>query len=83
MAKYRNKPNPIDAIKFTGSNYVDINEFVGKPVTVISGENILQIETFRGNQTVMPGWYIVKQRDGEFYIFEPTLFEYQYELVEG
>ena len=65
MAKYKKKPVVIEAIRFTGSNYEEIREFIGKN-TLCSDLSIV-IPTLEGDMIAQKGDYIIKGVKGEFY----------------
>ena len=80
MAKYKKKPVVIEAIRFTGSNYEEIREFIGKN-TLCSDLSIV-IPTLEGDMIAQKGDYIIKGVKGEFYPCKPDIFEKTYESVE-
>lgn len=92
--KYRKKPVVIEAIKFNGINNVEINDFVGKTLKVelesetayLAGKGVpifsLFIPTLEGEMKALPGDFIIKGVNGEFYPCKPDIFEKTYEEVE-
>ncbi|HEL1668187.1 TPA: hypothetical protein U1405_000020 [Streptococcus suis] len=79
MVKYKKKPVVIEAIRFTGSNYEEIREFIGKN-TLCSDLSIV-IPTLEGNMVAQKGDYIIKGVHGEFYPCKPDIFNETYEVV--
>lgn len=84
--KYRKKPVVIEAIQYTGDNYNEVCEFVGKElrtplIQYEPGELI--IETLEGNMIASVNDYIIKGIHGEFYPCKPDIFDKSYESIEG
>ena len=79
MAKYKKKPVVIEAIRFVGSNYEEIREFIGVD-TLCSGLSIV-IPTLEGDMVAQKGDYIIKGVQGEFYPCKPDIFTKTYEVV--
>lgn len=79
MPKFRKKPVEIEAIRFIGSNYGEIREFIGQN-TLCSDLSIV-IPTFEGDMVAQKGDYIIKGVHGEFYPCKPDIFAETYEAV--
>lgn len=79
MTKYKKKPVVIEAIRFIGSNYEEIREFIGQN-TLCSDLSIV-ISTLEGDMVAQKGDYIIKGVQGEFYACKPDIFEETYEVV--
>lgn len=84
--KYRKKPVVIEAIQYTGDNYKEVCDFVGKElrtplIQYEPGELI--IETLEGNMIASVNDYIIKGIHGEFYPCKPDIFDKSYESIEG
>lgn len=79
MTKYKKKPVVIEAIRFIGSNYEEIREFIGQN-TLCSDLSIV-ISTLEGDMVAQKGDYIIKGVKGEFYPCKPDIFEETYEVV--
>lgn len=79
MAKYKKKPVVIEAIRFIGSNYEEIREFIGQN-TLCSDLSIV-ISTLEGDMVAQKGDYIIKGVQGEFYPCKPDIFNATYEVV--
>lgn len=94
MNKFRKKPVVIEAIQWKGLNREQITAFVGKDLEPeLESETAyvagvappvfsLLIPTLEGNMKAMPGDWIIKGVQGEFYPCKPDIFEKTYELVE-
>ena len=78
--KYRKKPVVIEAIRFIGSNYEEIREFIGQN-TLCSDLSIV-ISTLEGDMVAQKGDYIIKGVQGEFYPCKPDIFAQTYEKTE-
>ncbi len=75
--KFRKKPVVIEAVQFTGGNFVEIAEFAGSSNSARDGE--LYIYTLEGILKASPGDWIIKGVKGEFYPCKPDIFEATYE----
>lgn len=91
MAKYRKKPVVIEALKWTGKNLKEIQEFCtySKYEDVEIGFNAppmtekrLIIITLEGLMNADKGDFIIKGVKGEFYPCKPDIFELTYELIK-
>lgn len=94
MAKYRTKPCEIKAVKWTGKNISEIDDFTNYsalwadnlvkyyPPSEQYKSTILEIPTLEGNMRADIGDYIIKGLRGEFYPCKPDVFHKKYELVE-
>lgn len=87
--KYRKKPVVIEAVKYNGFNLVEIQKFIGKSLETDFYDNevtaptlSLIIPTLEGDMKAMPGDYIIKGVNGEFYPCKPDIFKKTYDLVE-
>ena len=78
--KYRKKLVVIEAIRFIGSNYEEIRDFIGQN-TLCSDLSIV-IPTLEGDMVAQKGDYIIKGVKGEFYPCKPDIFAETYEKVE-
>lgn len=79
MPKFRKKPVVIEAIRFIGSNYEEVREFIGQN-TLCSDLSIV-ISTLEGDMVAQKGDYIIKGVQGEFYPCKPDIFNATYEVV--
>ena len=87
MAKYRKKPVVIEACQFDG-NIRSIDDFpiseVGKfKVGSENGQYYLIIPTLEGDMKALPGDWIIKGVNGEYYPCKPDVFEKTYDVVES
>ena len=82
VARYRKKPSVIHAIKWTGVNTKEIEEFTeGRFAENTSyGIPMLEIYTLEGVMKASIGDYIIKGVAGEFYPCKPSIFEELHEL---
>jgi len=92
--KYRKKPIVIDTIQYNGLNHEKISNFVGKELKLkLESETAyiagvappifsLTIKTLEGNHKAMPGDFIIKGIEGEFYPCKPDIFEKTYDKIE-
>ena len=78
--KYRKKPVVIEAVRFIGSNYEEVREFICQN-TLCSDLSIV-IPTLEGDMVAQKGDYIIKGVQGEFYPCKPDIFKETYEKVE-
>ncbi|MBU3569261.1 hypothetical protein IUK39_03595 [Priestia aryabhattai] len=87
MTKYRKKPVVIDAIQFndTAECLTKLSEFVGEKIKVSYKHPVpcLVIETLEGDMKALPGDYIIRGVNGEFYPCKSDIFKKTYELVEA
>lgn len=86
MAKYRKKPVVIDACLFDG-NIRSIDDFpiseVGKfKLGSENGQYYLIIPTLEGDMKALPGDWVIKGVNGEFYPIKSEIFFKTYEKVE-
>lgn len=77
--KYRKKPVVIEAVRFIGSNYKEIREFIGE--NALCSDLSIVIPTLEGDMVAQKGDYIIKGVQGEFYPCKPDIFEQTYEEV--
>lgn len=76
--KYVKKPIEIEAIQWTGENYVEISQFCDKCYF----DSVLKIITLEGTQEAKMGDFIIKGIKGEFYPCREDIFNFIYDLVE-
>ncbi|HGR3810955.1 TPA: hypothetical protein ACL4TM_001595 [Streptococcus pneumoniae] len=79
MTKYKKKPVVIEAIRFIGSNYEEIREFIGE--NILCSDLSIVIPTLEGDMVAQKGDYIIKGVQGEFYPCKPDIFTETYEVV--
>jgi hypothetical protein len=80
MPKYRKKPVVIEAVKWTGRNGAEVNQFLSYPAADwrVDGDDIL-IDTLEGTMAARPGDYILRGVQGEVYPCKPDIFEATYD----
>lgn len=78
--KYVKKPVVVEAIKYDGTNKVEIQEFMDRYLDDTQ-DGQLKIETLEGIMLANIGDYIIKGVSGEFYPCKPDIFEKTYEKV--
>ena len=78
--KYRKKPVVIEAIRFIGSNYEEVREFISQ--NTLCSDSSIVIPTLEGDMVAQKGDYIIKGVQGEFYPCKPEIFKETYEKVE-
>jgi hypothetical protein len=96
MPKFRKKPVIIDAIQFNNLNRDAIEAFIGEGANLhyqLESETAyearkappifsLTIPTLEGNMKAMPGDWIIKGVNGEFYPCKDEIFEKTYEPAD-
>ena len=88
MQKYRKKPVVVEAVHFNG-NYDHANHLLKstdmKIVNIdceVYDRTNFDIETLEGTMKVLPGDYVIKGIQGEFYPCKPDIFEATYDKVD-
>lgn len=85
MAKFRKKPVVIEAIRWVGHNWEELEEFANQDSNrdkiVANQDGTLTIETLEGNMTAIKGDWIIKGIKGEIYPCKPDIFKETYEEV--
>lgn len=86
IKKYRKKPIEIDAIRYTGNNVSEIENFVGTNLlhynTQEENNYQLGIPTLEGIMKASIGDYIIRGAKGEFYPCKPDIFKITYDEVQ-
>ena len=80
--KYRKKPVVIEAVRWDGSNKVEIQQFMNQYLDENTIKHTLTIPTLEGDHIASFGDYIIKGVNGEFYPCKPDIFWKTYEQVE-
>lgn len=78
--KYRKKPVVIEAVQFDGNNHQEVFDFAVGAVATYD-ENGITILTAEGGMLALPGDYVIKGVQNEFYPRKPDIFEATYEKV--
>jgi len=77
---YRLKiPVTVNAIKLTPENLKWVAQWCGGEVGVMDVN--IKIPTLYGSMYAVDGNYVIKKRNGDFFILHSSYFEDQYELV--
>ena len=91
IKKYRRKPVVVEAIRFTGENWQEIQEWMAnekskqfKTISCDKNGTVLEIilKTPEGEMTVSIGDYVIKEIGGEFYPYKFDIFEATYEEIK-
>ena len=80
--KFRKKPVIVEAMQFNGCNEMDIACDLMKdkmPEGLRTNSKGLVIPTLEGDMQAVPGDWIIKGVQGEFYPCKPDIFEQTYE----
>ena len=81
--KYRKKPVEIEAVKWNGRNFKEIEELQNKNWQQLQRyENEILIFTLEGTMKASLGDYIIKGVSGEIYPCKPDIFNLTYAKVE-
>jgi len=95
MPFFTKKPVTIEAKLYTGDNLEEILEFTGKhpdfskwfksfeeyETHVKKNNGLFKIITLEGTMGAIPGDWIIKGVQGEFYPCKPGIFDITYEMV--
>lgn len=82
--KVRKRPVEVEAIQYLpGKTCVEVAEFMGAPHDERDCYDDAEwvIETLEGTMVALPGDWIVRGVQGEFYPVKPDIFEQTYEVV--
>ena len=79
MRQYRKKPVVIDSVQYLGTNFDEIEAFVGGDAEFRDGK--LLVATLEGPLHASPNDWIIKGVMGEFYPCKPDVFAATYEAV--
>ncbi len=79
MGKYRKKPVEIDAMEWTGTNCIEMDDFCGGLENTYHKAGKFIIKTLEGEMTANKGDFIIKGIGGEFYPCKPDIFAATYE----
>jgi hypothetical protein len=84
MPKFRKKPVVIEAVKWTGDNWDEIEKFspYGIKYNYPATRRSLSITTLEGEMTAECGDWIIKGIKGEFYPIKNDIFLETYEKVD-
>lgn len=79
--KYQKKPVVVEAIIWTGDNFMEVDAFITVPHETYPSKGFVIIETPEGRTKAMVGDYIVKGVKGEFYPCKPDIFQESHDPV--
>ena len=81
--KYRKKPIVIEAMQYTYDNAFEVFSWMsaGNTLAQTWEHGRLAIPTLEGTMYAMPGDWIIKGIQGEFYPCKPDIFAATYEVV--
>ena len=95
IRQYRKKPVIIEAVQLNNLNVPSVVRWIGEDKAKMNLESdeawklgkappifSVTISTLEGGMKAMPGDYIIKGVNGEFYPCKPDIFEKTYEAVE-
>lgn len=83
MPFFRKKPVVIEAVQWTGENWLKIDEFIGSyPHVTKPATRELSISILEGEHKASIGDWIIKGIAGEFYPCKPDIFEATYESAD-
>jgi hypothetical protein len=84
--KFRKKPVVIEAVQWTGGNFMVLNEWANQDHLNIERDilrDTLAIRTMEGVMVANVGDWIIRGVKGEFYPCKPDIFAATYEAVES
>lgn len=81
IEKFVKKPIMIEAIKYDGTNKVEIQKFMDRYLDDTQDKQ-LKIETLEGVMLANIGDYIIKGVTGEFYPCKPDIFAKTYDKID-
>jgi hypothetical protein len=89
MTRYCKRPLEIEAIRWTGDNFVDVAAFLFPDLIVVpgsdlpgkTGNGVVIIPTLEGNMSAPIGWWIIRGVKGELYPCDPGVFDATYDEV--
>lgn len=82
--RFRKKPVEIEAMLYTGDNWVEIAKWLRESDVRIGREHTgkASIPTLEGTMYASPGDWIIRGVQGEFYPCKPDIFAETYEAVQ-
>lgn len=80
MSKWRKKPVIIEAWQWTGSNFTSLQNVLPLGIYVLR-EDGLYIRTLEGDMKSLPGDWIIRGVQGEYYSCREDIFYSTYEWV--
>lgn len=82
--RFRKKPVEIEALLYTGDNWVEIANWLRESDVRIGQDHTgkASIPTLEGTMYASPGDWIIRGVQGEFYPCKPDIFAETYEAVQ-
>lgn len=80
--KFRKKPLVVDAVRWLGNNWWEIDAFCGDFVTSVKGDSDIRLRTIDSIAVVSPGDWVIRGVKGEFYPIKHEILLETYELVD-
>lgn len=77
IKKFRKRPIVIEAVQYTGTNFEEIEQFVGGDAEFRDGQ--LLVATLEGPLRASVNDYIIKGVKGEFYPCKPDILAESYD----
>lgn len=83
--KYRSKVIEIEAVEYTGSNTDEVRCFLdgGLRTYQFSSDRYVIIHTLEGDMKALPGDFIIRGLEGEYYPCKSSIFHAKYEPIKG
>ena len=88
IKKFRRKPVVIEAIQWTGDNYLEISNWCHKDLSplhnsrITKEDDVIKITDSSSNKYAFKNDYIVKEEGGKISAYKPDIFEKTYEEIE-
>lgn len=88
MGRYRKRPVEVDAVRWTGSNKLEVRVFlnggrIGGTLKLSDAGQAVMISALGGVVAASVGDWIIRGVHGEYYPCKPDIFEATYEEVAG
>ena len=80
--KYRKRPVEVDALRWTGANYVDMETFLESPRNGFFFGDKLYLHMNENEVRCLPGTWIVKGATGGYHPVPESVFEQVYDATE-
>ena len=79
MGRYRKTPVVIEAIRWTGTNCIEMDDFSGGLENTYHKAGKFFIRTLEGTMVADEGDWLIRGIQGEFYPCKPDIFEATYD----
>lgn len=83
MAKFRKKPVVVEAVRWTGVNREQVEDFAGWGLAMVLDTHSLYIPTLEGSLLASIGDWIIRGVKGELYPCKDEIFRLTYEPMDG